>query len=225
MKVGLISGHGAGDSGAVGCGYKEADLTIELVRLIDRKLKSKGIETVVYPYNKNAFEDCKKSGLAVNFAGCDYVLEVHFNACVNDKKGNGKVTGSEIYVTSKESHVDVEKKILSNMSKLGFTNRGVKRENYTVINTIKNKGISSALLETCFIDDKDDMNLYVDKKTQVADAIVNAIIDGFGYEVPKEKESCIVYKVQVGSFKSKENANKMLAKLKKAGFDGCIVTK
>lgn len=226
MKVGLISGHGAGDSGSVGCGYKEADLTIELVKLLDSRLKAKGIETVVYPYNKNAYSDCKKSGLAVNFAGCDYVLEVHFNACVNDKKGNGKVTGSEIYVTTKESHVDVEKKILINMSKIGFTNRGVKKENYTVINTIKNKWISSALIETCFIDDKDDMNLYIDKKSEVVDAIVKGIVDGFGYKEPaKKSESDKLYKVQVGSFKSKENANKMLAKLKKAGFDGCIVTK
>ena len=225
MKVGLISGHGAGDSGAVGCGYKEADLTIELVKLLDSRLKAKGIETVVYPYNKNAYSDCKKSGLNVNFDGCDYVLEVHFNACVNDKKGNGKVTGSEIYVTTKEEGTTVEKAILSNLAKLGFANRGVKKENYTVINTIKNKGISSALIETCFIDDKDDMSLYADKKSEVADAIVKGIIDGFGYEEPKKAESGTLYKVQVGSFKSKKNAENMLTKLKKAGFNGCIVTK
>ena len=27
MRMGLISGHGAGDCGAVGCGYEEADET------------------------------------------------------------------------------------------------------------------------------------------------------------------------------------------------------
>lgn len=38
MKILLISGHGAGDCGAIGNGYKEADLTRELVKLIDNEL-------------------------------------------------------------------------------------------------------------------------------------------------------------------------------------------
>ena len=34
MKILLIAGHGAGDTGASGCGYKETNLTRELVNLI-----------------------------------------------------------------------------------------------------------------------------------------------------------------------------------------------
>ena len=34
MKILLIAGHGDGDSGAIGCGFKEADLTREMVKLI-----------------------------------------------------------------------------------------------------------------------------------------------------------------------------------------------
>ena len=37
MKIGLISGHGAGDCGACGCGFAEADLTIELVKILEDK--------------------------------------------------------------------------------------------------------------------------------------------------------------------------------------------
>ena len=39
MKILLIAGHGAGDPGASGCGYKEANLTRELVNLIAPKLR------------------------------------------------------------------------------------------------------------------------------------------------------------------------------------------
>ena len=39
MKILLIAGHGAGDTGASGCGYKETNLTRELVNLIAPKLR------------------------------------------------------------------------------------------------------------------------------------------------------------------------------------------
>ena len=38
MRILLIPGHGDGDSGAVGTGYKEADLTREMVKLIASRL-------------------------------------------------------------------------------------------------------------------------------------------------------------------------------------------
>ena len=46
MKVGLISGHGAGDCGACGYGYEEANETIRIVKALDAKLEACGIETV-----------------------------------------------------------------------------------------------------------------------------------------------------------------------------------
>ena len=44
----------------------------------------------------------------------------------------------------------------------------------------KAAGVSSALLETCFIDDKDDMAIYSSKKAQIAEVIANAIATQFG---------------------------------------------
>lgn len=189
MKIGLISGHGAGDCGAVGCGYQEADLTVELVKLLDEKLKEIGIETVVYPYERNAYKDCKNGGLYVDFSDCKYVLEVHFNACVNDQNGNDFVTGSEIWVTPREVGVTVEERILKDMETLGFTNRGVKKTDFLVINRVKDLGVSSALIETCFIDDLDDMRLYQAKRAEVAESIVKGIADGFGYDIPDTEDN------------------------------------
>ena len=48
MKVGLISGHGAGDCGACGYGYEEANETVRIVKMLDERLQDCGIETVVY---------------------------------------------------------------------------------------------------------------------------------------------------------------------------------
>lgn len=229
MKIGLISGHGAGDSGAFGCGYKESDLNVELVKLLDSRFKAVGVETVIYPYERNAYKDACTSGLVVDFSGCNYVLEVHFNACVNDRTGNGVVTGTEIYVTPREVGISVEKTVLVNMDALGFTNRGVKVGNYLVINKIKDMGISSALIETCFIDDKDDMDLYQAKKNEVVDAIVSGVTDGFGFERKKPesvnnpaKEDGI-YRVQVGAYTVRGYAERQLEAVKAAGFEPCMV--
>lgn len=177
-KILLISGHGAGDSGAVSVFGKEADLTIEQVNKIAPKLAGYA-DVDIYPTDSNAFNDVKKGNPKVNFANYDYVLEVHFNACVNDTAGNGITTGTEIYVTTAEKGVSVETKIVANIAALGLKNRGVRRKNWNVINAAKKAGVSSALLEVCFIDDKDDMIIYNSKKDAIAQAVANGIISGF----------------------------------------------
>ena len=42
MRMGLISGHGAGDCGAVGCGYEEANETVRVVRMLAEKFEACG---------------------------------------------------------------------------------------------------------------------------------------------------------------------------------------
>ena len=187
MKILLIAGHGAGDPGAVGCGYKEADLTREVVSLVKPKL-SKYATVEVADTSVNWFKNKSKLPLS----GVDYVLEIHFNACVNDAKGNGVTTGTEIFVTTSEKGTTVEENMINGIASLGLKNRGVKRKNWSVINYCKNKGISSALLEVCFIDDADDMKIYTTKKDSIAYAITMGIVDGFGLKKPANEltEAC-----------------------------------
>lgn len=186
MKILLIAGHGAGDCGAVGCGYKEADLTREVVKLVGPKLSTYATVEIA-DMSVNWFNNRTKLPLS----GVDYVLEVHFNACVNDAKGNGVTTGTEVYVTTSEKGTTVEENILKGIASLGYKNRGVKRKNYSVINHCKSKGISAALLEVCFIDDADDMKIYAAKKDKIAEAIVNGIAAGFNLKKTEVKETTL----------------------------------
>lgn len=179
MKILLIAGHGQGDPGACANGYKEADLVREIAPKLKNKLSAYA-NVDVFDMNKNMYKFLK-AGNAFNFKNYDYVFELHFNAGVNDTKGNGKTTGTEILVHPSEKGTTVEKTIVSNISALGFKNRGVKtRSDLQNMNVCKKRqGVSYALLETCFIDDKDDMKLYVAKKDAVITAIANGIISGF----------------------------------------------
>ena len=173
MKILLIAGHGQGDPGAVGNGYKEADLTREVVSLLKTQLDNYADVTIA---------DTAKNWLnnSMNYSPYNYVLEIHFNAGVNDTKGNNGTTGTEIYITTSEKTYGVETNIVKGISSIGFKNRGVKRKNWAVISRVKKQGVSAALLEVCFIDDADDMWLYQKKKTEVIKAIANGIINGFG---------------------------------------------
>ena len=183
MNIMLIAGHGAGDSGATGLGYREADLTREVVWMIPDYL-SPYANVTVGDTNRDWFMWLRTHNY--DFTPYDYVLEVHFNSGASDPNGNGRVTGTEIYVTTSETGITVEQDILANMAVLGFTNRGVKRKNFTVISKIKQQGVSAALLEVAFIDDRDDMNLYQAKKNEIAKAIADGIAEGFGLENPTE---------------------------------------
>ena len=192
MNILLISGHGAGDPGACatvnGKRYKEADEARKLNALIAEKLK--GVANVtLYPTSHSAYSDYKagKLNVTAQFAKYDYVLETHFNAYKKDP-GDGATKGVECYVTNAEKGVGVETAICKNIAALGFKNRGVKRYDWAVIKTAKNAGVSSALLEVCFIDDADDMKLYEANRDKVAVATAQGIADGFGVKMPKVSE-------------------------------------
>ena len=58
MKILLISGHGAGDSGAVSQFGREADETIYMVKEIQKTL-SQYVQVDLYPTDRNAYSDAK----------------------------------------------------------------------------------------------------------------------------------------------------------------------
>ncbi len=184
MNILIISGHGSGDPGATathkGVYYQEQDETRILSVLVKNHL-SPYANVTLYPVTRNAYSDYQNGLLAetANFSQYDYVLELHFNAASKDT-GDGRVKGSEAYVTTRETGFAVEEAILKNLSSLGFKNRGVKKKDWAVINQAKLSGVSSCLLETCFLDDGDDMALYVKNKDAAAKAIAAGIIAGFG---------------------------------------------
>lgn len=192
-KILLISGHGAGDSGAVatinGKTYKEADEAITMVKKIQKALEPYNVSVDLYPTNRNAYEDAKAGKLKKDFSKYDYILEIHFNACVNDLKGNGKTTGTEAYVTTSDTSKKTEEYMVKNLSDLGLKNRGVKSHNWTVISRAKNAGADSCLLEICFIDDADDMKIYTKSKDKIATCIAAGVASGLGLKKKSNKKS------------------------------------
>ena len=165
----------------------------------------------------------------------DLDVSIHFNAGANDVSGNGKTTGTEVFIYSENSKSkNYAQSVVMEIAKLGFKNRGVKiNKNLYFLRKTK---APAMLIECCFVDDKDDVALY-DYKSMAA-AIVYGIT-GQQYEEPTnnvsdsdasvsgsetsvgDKDS--IYRVQVGAYRNKANAVALQEKLKAAGFDAAIV--
>lgn len=191
MKILLISGHGGTpyDSGAVGNGYTEAVETRRMANAVAPLLRQYGFDVSIYDQSQDAYKVVTQGG-SLPLSGVSYVMEFHLNAAANDYGGNGKTTGTEIFVHTNEQGVTVEEAILKRVCALGFTNRGVKRSGgLAVLKHVYKRGISHALIETCFIDDKDDMQLYAAKFNEIAKAIASGVAEGFGKEVDDMTEA------------------------------------
>ena len=175
MKILLIAGHGGKDPGACSSYGTEATETRRVVNQLKANLLCyNNVSVDVYNTSRDCYTDCGNGTLQVSFSNYSYVFEVHFNSATAAAKG------TEIYVTRSESGTTVEQAVVNKIAALGFTNRGVKRSNFRVISRAKSAGVSSALLEVCFISNKDDMSRYNSKFQQVCDAISSGIAQGFG---------------------------------------------
>lgn len=175
LKILLICGHGASDPGACSSFGIERDETRKVVfELVNQFKNYNDVEIAVYPTNRNAYADVVNGCVQVNFANYDYIFEVHFNSAT------ASANGVEVWVTPTEQSTIVEQKIVNKVASLGLTNRGVKREYFAVITNAKNKGASSALIETCFISNQNDMKVYREKFNQICGAMVEGIAEGFG---------------------------------------------
>lgn len=173
LKILLISGHGADDPGACSNYGIERDETRRVVNRL-KQLLANYMTVTVYPQDRNCYADVVNGTVQVNMSAFDYVFEVHFNS------GVPEAHGTEIWVTPQEDSTKVEQGIVNKVAALGFTNRGVKSEQFAVINYAKRQGVSSALIETCFISNQSDMQTYNSKFEQVCQAMANGILEGFG---------------------------------------------
>lgn len=211
-KLFLICGHGDGDSGAVGGGYKEADL----VRQLAKEMKRQCPEIEVGDTTKNWYKSSlieKNGAMLKNFR----VLELHMDSAGPTAKG------AHVIISSKYD-ADTDDKALAQAITDIFPGRAskiVKRSDLKNVNVSARLGINYRLVECGFISNAADRTFFINNLQFIA----KEILKSFGYK-PHEQSAPIpsgtLYKVQVGAYKDKKNAEKMLATLKAKGFSGYI---
>jgi len=221
MIIGIDCGHtlsGEG-TGAQGCGYKEEVLTREVGKMVKEYLNKEGHTVIDCTVDKSSKQLADRVAKA-NKQSLDLFVSLHFNACVNDVKGNGKTTGTEVLLYSLNSKAKPHaERIVKNISALGLKNRGVKTHGAYVL---KHTKAPALLVEVCFIDDKDDMDVYLRSPKSVAKAIAEGIIGKTITDVVEQPKKGF-YRVLAGSYKDKSNAIKRQEELKAKGVSTVLV--
>ncbi|MED4978759.1 N-acetylmuramoyl-L-alanine amidase [Geobacillus stearothermophilus] len=225
-KIFFDKGHGGSDPGAVANGLQEKVLTHKIVEYAMDYLQAnytgfamrtsrKGDETLTLSQRAKMANDW----------GADVFVSVHINA--------GKGTGFEIYAHPNASQQSIalqnvlHGEILAAMRQFGnITDRGKKRANYAVLRETK---MPAVLTENLFIDSNDAKHLKNEAFLKaVGEAHARGIAKFLGLPQkakpqpqPKPQQKVSdgkLYRVQVGAFADRENAERLAEELKKKGY-------
>lgn len=232
-KIYIDAGHGGSNPGATYNGRKESEDVFKLATSVSELLKEQGFETKLSRV-ANSDPDLNDRAKEANNWGADYFISIHRNAF-----SPNKAKGAEVWVYSKVATNGETYSMAANILKhlcsvTGFDNRGVKlgaAGNYTDYAVNRETKMSSCLLEVGFVDNDSDNKIFDDKFIDMAKSIAIAICENCGVEFKAKTEqnsvettSGVIYRVQVGAFSKRENAEAYAAKIKAAGFDAIIVT-
>lgn len=216
MVVFLSAGHGGKDPGAVGNGLKEKDINLNELLACKEKLEKNGIK-VVCSRTKDVDDPVEEEVKEANKSGADIAVSFHTNA------GGGDGFEAYYYSGNKEG-----KKLAglceTHIKDLGQKSRGLKTTNLMFTRSTK---MTAVLLESFFIDNSNDVKLgdTVAKQKKIGEAYADAIMEYLGVKsgTAKATTSDKIYRVQVGAFTERGNAEKITKELKAKGYNAVIV--
>lgn len=223
-QINISSGHSINCQGA-------SDILNEVTearRVVDRiyeMCKAMGIE--VYKYHDTSSSSNQNLANIANWHnqfkdGID--VSIHFN-CYQHTSNS---MGTEVCYYSQSELADKVSSAISKAS--GLKNRGGKERKGLYVLRHTNKPM--ILIEVCFLDSSYDVQKYQENFDNICSAIIEALT-GKVYmsrpvSVPNQNtnnnsNNDKIYRVQVGAYKIKSNAEEMQQKLKKLGIDSIII--
>jgi N-acetylmuramoyl-L-alanine amidase len=224
-KVFLGVGHGGSDPGAVALGRKEKDLNLAIALACEDELVRHGV-AVKMSRTKDEDDTLTEEIKECNAFDPDLAIDIHNNA------GGGD--GAEAYYHYKGGlSKTLAVNVLDEIVKAGQNSRGAKiklnSQGKDYFGFIRETIPPAVIVECAFVDNATDIQIIDTEAEQKAMgvAIAKGLLKTLGieYVAPKPVEKPApnkLYRVQVGAYGVKANAENMLAKLKKAGFDGYI---
>lgn len=209
-KVFLSAGHGGNDPGAVAYGLKEKDINLQILLACRSELVKRGV-TVVTSRTSDVNDPVSEEVAEANACKADISVSFHTNA--------GRGDGSETYYYAGSKGGKRLAELCEKYVKtIGQNSRGAKQS--TSLYFLKHTTMPAVLCECAFIDNATDNSIIAslaDQK-QFGVAYAKAILEYL--DIPLE-----TYKVQIGACSNKQNAEKLLAKAKAAGFSDAFITK
>jgi N-acetylmuramoyl-L-alanine amidase len=204
FKLYLDPGHGGSDSGAVGNGLQEKDITLDLsLRIRNILINEYQDINILMSRTSDIGRTLSERTNEANQWGADYYLSVHVNAY------NGQAHGYEDFIHSSLSNESLTAKYRDSMHEEiikvnQLFNRGKKKANFHVL---RETTMPAMLTENGFIDNAGDAEKLKDPewREKVARGHVNGLVRAFNLVKKEDIHRVIVDGVQVGAFKEDEN--------------------
>lgn len=219
MKVFIGVGHGGSDPGAVANNIKEKDLNLSIALACRDILEKHGV-SVKMSRTKDENDTLSEEIKECNSFSPDLAVDIHNNA------GGGD--GAEVfYHYGGGKSKTLADNILSEIVKVGQNSRGAKiRKNSQgkdYYGFIRETSCPSVIVECAFVDNAQDLKILATEsdRKKVGEAIAKGILATLGVAYQSERAS--LYRVQVGAYLLRSNAEAMHKKLKAIGFDAFIV--
>lgn len=155
MTIGINCGHTASGAGSGAAGIiKESEHTRLVGQALMNLLRAAGITVIDCTINQaNTQREYLAAAVALaNRQDLDWFISIHFNA---SKTHTGH--GAEVYTYKGRQYQDAID-VCANLAELGFTNRGVKAG--TDLYVIQKTKAKSMLVECCFCDNQQDVDIY-----------------------------------------------------------------
>lgn len=224
QKVFLGVGHGGNDPGAAANGFKEKDLNLSIAHACREVLERHGV-TVLMSRTKDENDTLSDEVKECNAFSPDLAIDIHNNA------GGGD--GAEAFYHYKGgTSKTLAQNVLSEIVSIGQNSRGAKTKRNAAgqdwYGFIRGTIAPAVIVECAFVDNAKDITIIDTSEEQIkmGIAIAKGILKTLGIKyiepTPAPATTDTVYRVQVGAFKNKANAENMLEKLKNAGFDGFV---
>ena len=218
-KVFIGVGHGGKDSGAAANGFKEKDLNLAIALACNDELVRHGV-SVKMSRTKDENDPLTDEIKECNAFKPDLALDIHNNA-------GGGDGGEVFHHYGGGKGKTLAQNILNEMIAIGQNSRGLKTKKNSsgkdYFGFIREISCPSVIVECAFVDNKTDIKIIDTSAEQKAMgvAIAKGVLKTLGitYKAPSTK----VYKVQVGAYTEKANAESMVKKLKADGYDAVIV--
>lgn len=218
----LDPGHGGTDVGAINGSRHEADDNLRLALAVQKLLVAQG-HTVIMARTTDVYISLAARTQAANSSGADIFVSLHRNSFTNST-----ANGTEIWVYTTAGAVDVgaATEVLEQLAAVGIqSNRGIKKGNYHVL---RESNMTSMLIELGFISNVKDNNLFDAHFSDYATAIARGILAALGEsyaESGQQSETVMqsLYRVQVGAFGVKSNAEAFLKSVQGMGLDAFLV--
>lgn len=215
--------------------YREHYANVGVCSFLVKELERCGFETFKSGWDDDNGYDDQDIPLAdrqrsIAKANCDYCISIHFNASgdgksFNDAQGIGVFIHNKYPGQSKRLAEIVLKHLVGGSVQ---KNRGVKADALAMCNCNSLDTKAAILCELAFMTNEHEaVNMMANEAfwKECAREICQGLCEFTGVKyVPEETiEKKALYRVQIGAFANKANAEKLAAELKKKGYDATIV--